>query len=81
MNFEIIADTWWSSLSEHIGAVLIKTLRGYKAYMGTAGTLWSKSMDCQIIAQTGAKVTYEQAKGMFPSEFKKHKITKKTFIF
>lgn len=81
MNFEIVDNIWWSSLSEQIGAVLIRTFKGYKAYMGTSATGISQSMDCQIIAQNGAKVTYEQAKGMFPQEFKRNKITKKTFIF
>lgn len=80
MDYEIVATAWWSSLSEHIGAVLIHTLNGYKAYLGTVQTGVSEGIDSQIIAQNGAKVTYEQAKGIFTNEFKHHKITRKKFI-
>ena len=58
---------WWNTGSACIGAVAVETFREeWKAYIGVASGA-SVSHDTLMIARTGASLTPEEARGIFPS--------------
>lgn len=67
--YKILASRWWTPLttSALIGAVAIQSGDGWKAYIGTLIMVSSSaSHDEQRIAQRGAKLTQQEASGIFP---------------
>lgn len=61
---KIVATQWFSGRYS-VGAVLVETAAGYKAYIGPAMDI-SEETDAEFIARWGAKLEVVIARSMFP---------------
>lgn len=58
----------WRSAKDTVGVVLVKTKRGFKAYIGVAKHPRDEEADVQYIKDRGARLLLKEAQGFFPNK-------------
>ena len=64
-EYFVIDSVWFTARDSTIGAVAIRTTRGWKAYISSVAG-HSEELDSQYVARWGAKLPKEIAVAMFP---------------